>query len=74
VVAMLPSLAVDSRYRVATRPLAVPVTRVITAVVRRGAPPRPAVLTVLEALRRVEVQKTGSTPTLPVMTRGKEQS
>ncbi|MDX6247815.1 MAG: hypothetical protein QOF10_1175 [Kribbellaceae bacterium] len=53
-VAMLPSLAVDPRYRVATRPLVVPVPRAITAVVRRGVPPRPAILTVLEALRRVE--------------------
>jgi SsrA-binding protein len=42
-VAMLPSLAVDPRYRVATRPLVVPVPRAITAVVRRGAPPRPAI-------------------------------
>ncbi|MEV6411156.1 LysR family transcriptional regulator [Kribbella sp. NPDC051718] len=53
-VAMLPSLAVDPRYRVATRRLVVPVTRAITAVVRRGAPPRPAVLTVLAALRQLE--------------------
>jgi len=50
-VAMLPSLAVDPRFRVATRPLITPIPRQITAVVRRGAPPRPAVLTVLEALR-----------------------
>jgi DNA-binding transcriptional LysR family regulator len=51
-VALLPNLAVDPRYRVVTRPLAVPIPRTITAVVRRGAPPRPAVLTVLDALRR----------------------
>jgi DNA-binding transcriptional LysR family regulator len=49
-VAMLPSLAVDPRYEVATRPLVVPVPRAITAAVRRGAPPRPAVLAVLDAL------------------------
>lgn len=62
-VAMLPSLAVDPRYHVVTRPLVVPVTRAITAVVRRGAPPRPAVLTVLEALRQASrpAQGRGST-------------
>lgn len=56
-VALLPSLAVDPRYRVATRPLVVPVSRAITAVVRRGGPPRPAILTVLEALRQVEPER-----------------
>jgi DNA-binding transcriptional LysR family regulator len=50
-IALLPSLAVDSRYRVSTRLLAAPVTRTITAAVRRGSPPRAAVTTVLEALR-----------------------
>ncbi|WBQ02532.1 LysR family transcriptional regulator [Kribbella sp. CA-293567] len=49
-IAMLPSLAVDPRYEVATRPLVVPVSRAITAAVRRGTPPRPAVLAVLAAL------------------------
>ncbi|HEX4226891.1 MAG TPA: LysR family transcriptional regulator [Pseudonocardiaceae bacterium] len=52
-IALLPSLAVGGRYRVEVRQLAVPVTRTITAVVRRGSPPRAAVTTVLEALRRV---------------------
>ena len=52
-IALLPSLAVDARYRVAVRPLAAPVTRSITAAVRRGSPPRAAVTTVLEALRQV---------------------
>ncbi|HEY4023107.1 MAG TPA: LysR family transcriptional regulator [Pseudonocardiaceae bacterium] len=52
-IALLPSLAVDGRYRVATRQLAAPVTRTITAAVRRGSPPRAAVTTVLEALRQV---------------------
>lgn len=50
-VALLPGLAVDAgRYRVATRELASPVTRTITAAIRRGAPPRAAVHTVLDAL------------------------
>jgi DNA-binding transcriptional LysR family regulator len=52
-IALLPSLAVDGRYRVGVRPLVTPVTRTITAVVRRGSPPRAAVATVLEALRQV---------------------
>ncbi|MEW1653751.1 MULTISPECIES: LysR family transcriptional regulator [unclassified Streptomyces] len=51
-VALLPGLAVDRRYRVATRELATPVTRTITAVVRRGSPPRAAVHVALDALRR----------------------
>ncbi|MEV0275274.1 LysR substrate-binding domain-containing protein [Streptomyces sp. NPDC050610] len=51
-IALLPGLAVDhSRYRVATRELAAPVTRTITAAVRRGSPPRAAVRVVLDALR-----------------------
>ncbi|WP_209239374.1 LysR family transcriptional regulator [Streptomyces oryzae] len=50
-IALLPGLAVDGRYRVATRELAAPVTRTITAAVRRGSPPRAAVRAVLEALR-----------------------
>ncbi|MBB5841018.1 LysR family transcriptional regulator [Kribbella italica] len=62
-IAMLPSLAVDPRYRVATRPLVVPVTRAITAVVRRGAPPRPAVLAVLEGLRRTSRAYDEGAPT-----------
>ncbi|MEU8960004.1 LysR substrate-binding domain-containing protein [Streptomyces sp. NPDC048518] len=49
--ALLPALAVDARYRVATRELAAPVTRTITAATRRGTPPRAAVRTVLDALR-----------------------
>jgi len=50
-VALLPELAVDHRYRVATRKLSTPVTRTITAVVRRTARPRAAVTTVLDALK-----------------------
>jgi DNA-binding transcriptional LysR family regulator len=51
-IALLPGLAVDhSRYRVATRELATPVTRTITAAIRRGSPPRAAVRAVLDALR-----------------------
>jgi len=52
-IALLPGLAVDRRYRVATRELATPVTRTIAAVVRRGSPPRAAVNVVLEALRQL---------------------
>ncbi|MFE3455462.1 LysR family transcriptional regulator [Nonomuraea sp. NPDC059194] len=51
-IALLPGLAVDhSRYRVVTSELAAPVTRTITAAIRRGSPPRAAVRAVLEALR-----------------------
>ncbi|MFC0548225.1 LysR family transcriptional regulator [Kutzneria chonburiensis] len=50
-VALLPGLAVDPRYRVVTRELAVPLTRTIAAVVRRGSPLRAAVNLVLTALR-----------------------
>ncbi|RYJ31982.1 LysR-family transcriptional regulator [Streptomyces sp. L-9-10] len=50
-IALLPGLAVDPRYRVVTRELSTPVTRTITAVIRRGAPPRAAVRVVLDALR-----------------------
>ncbi|WP_280442991.1 LysR family transcriptional regulator [Nocardia brasiliensis] len=50
-ITLLPGLAVDPRYRVTTRELSSPVTRTITAVIRRGAPPRSAVHTVLAALR-----------------------
>ncbi|MEV0398834.1 LysR family transcriptional regulator [Actinoallomurus sp. NPDC050550] len=50
-IALLPGLAVDPRYRVATRDLAAPVTRTITAAIRRGSPPRAAVNVVLDALR-----------------------
>lgn len=49
-IALLPSLAVDNRFRVSVRQLAAPVQRSITAVVRRGSPPRAAVNTVLDAL------------------------
>lgn len=54
-IALLPGLAVSRRYRVATRELATPVTRTITAAVRRGSPPRAAVNVVLDALRRQEI-------------------
>ncbi|MCO6004021.1 LysR family transcriptional regulator [Actinoallomurus purpureus] len=50
-IALLPGLAVDRRYRVAIRELAAPVTRTITAAIRRGSPPRAAVNVVLDALR-----------------------
>lgn len=50
-IALLPGLAVDKRYRVATRELATPVTRSITAAIRRGSAPRVAVDLVLEAIR-----------------------
>lgn len=50
-IALLPSLAVDRRYRVATSELATPVTRTITAAIRRGSPPSAAVRAVLDALR-----------------------
>jgi len=49
-IALLPSLAVDPGYRVATRPLSPPVTRRITAAVRRPANPRPEITAVLTAL------------------------
>jgi DNA-binding transcriptional LysR family regulator len=42
---------VDRRYRVRVKDLATPVTRTITAVVRRASPPRAAVRAVLDALR-----------------------
>lgn len=50
-IALLPGLAVDRRYRVATCELTTPVTRTITAAIRRGSPPRAAVNLVLDALR-----------------------
>lgn len=50
-IALLPALAVDRRYRVATRPLTPPVTRRITAAVRRPATPRPEITAVLTELR-----------------------
>jgi len=49
-VALLPSLAVDSRYRVTTRPLDPPLHRRITAAVRRPATPRPEIAAVLRAV------------------------
>ncbi|HWD06026.1 MAG TPA: LysR substrate-binding domain-containing protein [Amycolatopsis sp.] len=51
-ITLLPGLAVDPRYRVTTRELAAPVTRTITAAIRRGSPQRAAVQVVLDALRR----------------------
>jgi DNA-binding transcriptional LysR family regulator len=50
-ITMLPKLAVDPRYRVVTRPLNPPLTRRITAAVRRPAALRPEVTAVLSALR-----------------------
>ncbi len=50
-ITMLPKLAVDPRYRVVTRPLSPPLTRRITAAIRRPAASRPEVVAVLNALR-----------------------
>ncbi|WP_199546263.1 LysR substrate-binding domain-containing protein [Streptomyces sp. N35] len=50
-ITLLPGLAVDPRYRVTTRPLATPLSRRITAALRRGVPPRAAVRVVLDELR-----------------------
>ncbi|MGY0489477.1 LysR substrate-binding domain-containing protein [Streptomyces sp. WG-D5] len=51
-VTLLPGLAVQAgRYRVATRELAGPMTRTITAATRRGMPPRASVRVVLDTLR-----------------------
>ncbi|MEV6028699.1 LysR substrate-binding domain-containing protein [Streptomyces sp. NPDC052036] len=50
-IALLPGLAVDRRYRVATRELNPPVTRTVTAATRRGVPLRAAVRVVLDTLR-----------------------
>lgn len=53
-ITLLPGMAVDTaRYRVTTRELATPLTRSITAAIRRTSPPRTAVQAVLDALRRV---------------------
>ena len=53
-IAFLPSLAVDPRYRVAARPLAPPVTRRITAAIRRLPASRPELTAVLTALRTAQ--------------------
>ncbi|QIS06137.1 LysR family transcriptional regulator [Nocardia brasiliensis] len=63
-ITLLPGLAIDPRFQVTTRELSTPVTRTITAVVRRGAPPRAAVHTVLAALRR-----TGELPVSGTITK-----
>lgn len=52
-VALLPALAVDGRYRVATRELSPAVPRPIAAALRRGPRPRAALDLVLEAVRRL---------------------
>jgi len=57
-VALLPALAVDPRYRVATRELSPAITRTITAMTRRGARPRAAVNLVLDTIRRQPVPAT----------------
>ncbi|WP_344403201.1 LysR family transcriptional regulator [Dactylosporangium fulvum] len=49
-VTLLPELAVDTRYRVAARPLRDPMVRHITAAVRAGSADRPAVAAVVTAL------------------------
>ncbi|MCO5995300.1 LysR family transcriptional regulator [Actinoallomurus rhizosphaericola] len=64
-IALLPGLAVDPRYRVTVRRLATPVTRTITAAIRRGAPPRAAVNVVLDALRHHPGHPELSSPGLP---------
>ncbi|MFD9893513.1 LysR family transcriptional regulator [Amycolatopsis sp. NPDC059027] len=64
-IALLPSLAVDLRYRVATRELATPVTRTITAALRRGSPPRAAVNLVLDALRHHPALPASVAPAAP---------
>lgn len=52
-VTLLPALATgNSRYQVSTRELATPVTRTITAAIRRSTPARAAVRVVLDALRQ----------------------
>ncbi|MBM7052848.1 LysR substrate-binding domain-containing protein [Streptomyces durocortorensis] len=51
-VALLPALAAHTtRYKVATRELTTPVSRTITAALRRSTPPRTAVRAVLDELR-----------------------
>lgn len=50
-VTVLPALAIDGRYRVATAPLEPRIGRSISMLVRGGAAPRPAVRVVLDALR-----------------------
>jgi hypothetical protein len=65
-IALLPSLAADPRYRIAVRPLTPPVTRRITAAIRRPATPRPEITAVLTALRR-----NGAKRALPEDRRGR---
>jgi DNA-binding transcriptional LysR family regulator len=55
-ITLLPSLAVDPRYRVVSRPLAPPVTRRIIAAVRRVPAARPELTAVLTALRTPRAQ------------------
>jgi DNA-binding transcriptional LysR family regulator len=50
-VTLLPELAVDPRYDVTAHPLCDPMERLITAAVRASAADRPAIATVLTALR-----------------------
>jgi DNA-binding transcriptional LysR family regulator len=54
-ITLLPALAVDPRYKVATRELTPAVTRTITAVIRSGSRPRAAVNQVLETLRKLPI-------------------
>ncbi|MDG6109737.1 LysR family transcriptional regulator [Dactylosporangium aurantiacum] len=51
-VTLLPELAVDRRFRVAARPVRVPMRRRITAAVRRSSAGRASIVAVVEALRR----------------------
>ncbi|MEV6303530.1 LysR family transcriptional regulator [Actinoplanes sp. NPDC051861] len=56
-ITMLPSLAIDLRYRVATRPLTPPVTRRIIAASRRLPTPRPEITALLATL--VTISRAG---------------
>ncbi|MEV7867654.1 LysR substrate-binding domain-containing protein [Streptomyces sp. NPDC088124] len=61
-IALLPGLAVGrTRYDIAIGELAAPVTRNITAAIRRGTPPHAALRTVLDALRdRPDLPRPGA--------------
>lgn len=54
-ITLLPALAVDPRYRVATRELTPAVTRTITSAIRRGTRPRAAINLVLDTIRRLPI-------------------
>lgn len=52
--ALLPALAVDTRYRVVARPLSPPASRRIVAAVRAGSTPNAAVRAFVDALRALQ--------------------